>query len=816
MVHDPVCGMDIDEKDAAGSSRYKDKTYYFCNITCKNKFDADPEKYLGKEEDVEVNLNIPEIPAKNLGYRVKKTERLILPIEGMSCASCVLKVEKSLKSLPGVIKANVNFGTEKATVTYIPDKVHLSDFKRAVESAGDYRIIEIEETDEAETLSRESHYRKLKRKFIFGAVASTVILIGSMHGTIPGLKNVSDPLIKYFLFILTTPVVIWAGSQFFHGAWATLKHKTADMNTLIAVGTGSAYLYSTAATFFPGFITQGGIKPHIYFDTAAIIITLILLGRLLEARAKGQTSEAIRRLMGLKPKRARVVRDGIEKDIPIEKVVADDIIIVRPGERIPVDGIVIEGQSSVDESMITGESIPVVKKIGDEVVGATINKMGNFKFKASRVGKDTVLAQIIRMVQEAQGSKAPIQRLADKVASIFVPSVIGIALVTFVVWILLGPPPAFTRALLNFIAVLIIACPCALGLATPTAIMVGTGVGAEKGILIKGGETLETAHRITTVIFDKTGTLTHGRPEVTDIVSVSEWNKEKILQWSASAEKGSEHPLGEAVVEAAVNQGIGFLAVKEFEAIPGRGIRAKINGKSILLGNEKLMEEQTINTKIVNKIAASLAEDEKSVTILSVNNTVKGVVALADTLKENTAEVVTKLHQMGLETAMLTGDNRRTGEAIGREAGVDNVISELLPGDKAKEIKKLQAHGKIVAMVGDGINDAPALAQAEVGIAIGTGTDVAIEASDITLMRDDLQGIIRAISLSKKTMRTIKQNLFWAFFYNAIGIPIAAGVLYPFFGILLKPVFAAAAMSFSSVSVVSNSLRLKRFREIPL
>ena len=877
MVHDPVCGMNIDKKDAAGSSRYKGRIYYFCNINCKKKFDAAPEKYLKKEKDVEINLNIPEISEKNLvkmnlsvngmhcasciasiekglsalhgvkkanvnfatekatvefdgslvssqdlvetiqklGYRVK-TKKVILPIEGMSCASCVSKVEKSLKSLPGVVKANVNFGTEKATVTYIPDKVHLSDFKKAVESAGNYRIIEIGEVDEAKTFAQESHYRKLKQKFIFATIASIIILGGSMHGMIPGLKNVSDSAVRYFLFLLTTPVIIWAGAQFFRGAWATLKHKTADMNTLIAVGTGSAYLYSTVATFSPGFITQGGIKPHVYFDTAAIIIALILLGRLLEARAKGQTSEAIRRLIGLKPKTARVVRDGIEKDIPVEEVVVDDTVIVRPGERIPVDGIVIEGQSSVDESMITGESIPVVKKIGDEVVGATINKTGSFRFKASRVGKDTVLAQIIRMVQEAQGSKAPIQRLADKVASIFVPIVIGIALITFVVWVFWGPPPAFTRALLNFIAVLIIACPCALGLATPTAIMVGTGIGAENGILIKGGEILETAHKITTVVFDKTGTLTHGRPEITNTISVSEWDKEKILQWAASAEKGSEHPFGETIVEAAVNQGINLLTVKKFEAIPGRGIRAKINGKSILFGNEKLMEEEKINTNAVKKIVASLTEDGKSVTILSVDGIVKGIIALADTLKENAAEVVTGLHQMGLEVVLLTGDNRRTGEAIGKAADVDCVIAEVLPNDKAKEIKKLQAQGKIVAMIGDGINDAPALAQADVGIAIGTGTDAAIETSDITLMRDDLRGILRAIWLSKKTMRTIKQNLFWAFFYNVIGIPIAAGVLYPFFGILLKPVFAAAAMSFSSVSVVSNSLRLRKFIEIPL
>jgi Cu+-exporting ATPase len=614
------------------------------------------------------------------------------------------------------------------------------------------------------------------------------------------------------MLILATPVQFWVGWQFYKGAWGAFKHRNADMNTLIAVGTSAAYFYSLVATFFPSFFKAGGIEPKVYFDTSAIIITLIILGRLLEARAKGQTSEAIKKLMGLQPKTARVIRNGKEIDIPVEEVLVGDIVVVRPGEKIPVDGIVKEGESAVDESMITGESIPVTKRAGDEVIGATINKTGSFKFEATKVGKDTALAQIIKLVQDAQGSKAPIQRLADVISGYFVPVVISIAIATFVIWFNFGPFPALTFALLNFVAVMIIACPCALGLATPTAVMVGTGKGAENGILIKGGESLETAHKLNTIVFDKTGTLTKGEPEVTDIVSFNSFSEEEIIKYAASAEKVSEHPLGEAIIKKAMEQKIELQDPENFNAISGHGIEAKINGKEVLLGNIKLMRDRNIEVKELEFKAQELARDGKTPIYIAIKGRPAGLIAVADTLKESSINAVQSLKRLGLEVVMLTGDNRRTAEAIAKRAGIDRVIPEVLPEDKVREIKRLQSEGKIVAMVGDGINDAPALAQADIGIAIGSGTDVAMEASDITLIKGDLKGVVAAIELSKKTIKIIKQNLFWAFFYNTVGIPIAAGVLYPFFGILLNPIFASAAMAFSSVSVVSNSLRLRRFK----
>lgn len=582
------------------------------------------------------------------------------------------------------------------------------------------------------------------------------------------------------------------------------------MNSLVTIGTASAFIYSTFATFYSGFFEGSNLIQSVYFDTAAVIITLILLGKLLEARAKGQTSEAIKKLMDLQAKTARVIRDGREIDIPIKEVIPGDLIIVRPGEKIPVDGVVEEGYSSVDESMISGESMPVEKKKGDEVVGATINKTGTFKFRATRIGKDTFLSQIIKMIREAQGSKAPIQRIADKIASIFVPIVVSIAALTFIVWSFVGP--SFDYALLNFIAVLIIACPCAMGLATPTAIIVGTGKGAEKGILIKGGETLETAHKINSIIFDKTGTLTIGKPRVTDVINFNNFEKKDILMYSASAEKGSEHPLGEAIVNEAKKMNIPLKKVEHFEAIPGKGIKAKIQENEIILGNESFITEMNTRTENSIKIAKKLAEEGKTPMFIALNKKIIGIIAVADTLKENSRQVISELKNMNLEVGIITGDNKRTAEAIGKQAGVTRILSEVLPDKKALEIKKLQEEGKTVAMVGDGINDSPALAQADVGIAIGSGTDVALEASDITLIRDDLKGVIDAIKLSKKTMRTIKENLFWAFAYNTLGIPVAAGILYPFFGILLNPMFASLAMAFSSVSVVTNSLRLKKFR----
>ncbi len=637
-------------------------------------------------------------------------------------------------------------------------------------------------------------------------------MVLSMPHFFPILSDVPHQFLFVLVFILTTPVQFWAGKQFITGAWGAARHGSADMNTLIAVGTLSAYLYSTVATFFPDLFQASGLKAEIYFDSAAMIIALILLGRLLEARAKGQTSEAIRKLMGLAPKTARVIRNGEEFDIPLEEVRKGDLLRVRPGEKVPVDGRVREGQSAVDESMLTGESLPVDKKPGDEVIGATLNKSGSFSFEATRVGEETALAQIIRLVEQAQGSKAPIQRLADKVAGVFVPVVMVIALLTFMVWYLWGPPPRLTFALLNFVAVMIIACPCALGLATPTAIMVGTGKGAENGILIKGGESLESIHTLTTIVFDKTGTLTKGQLTVTDIEPASGQKAEEILALAAAMEQGSEHPLGEAIIRKAKEEGLTLETVEDFEALAGLGVKASQEGQRLLLGNRRLMVFEEVALKEFDEVEARLTGQGKTLMFLAREGRVLGVFALADTLKEHAIEAVASLKEMGLEVIMLTGDNRQTAEAIGQLLHLDRVIPEVLPQDKTSQIQALQAQGKKVAMVGDGINDAPALAQADVGIAIGSGTDVAIEASDITLIRDDLRAIIIAIQLSRRTIETIRQNLFWAFFYNILGIPIAAGTLYPFWGILLNPILASAAMAFSSVSVVSNSLRLRRFK----
>lgn len=779
------------------------------------KVDFTSEKAYVEYDPAEVDLTKIKNTISQIGYGVA-TKKSIFPVGGMTCASCIARVEDALMSVPGVISASANLASEKATVEYLED-TELAELRRAVRDAG-YELGPETQALEDVTIAAKREIRALKQRLIVATVLGVSIMVMGF-----GPSFVGKP---YLLWALATPVQFWAGWRFYRGAWGALRHKTADMNTLIAVGTSAAYVYSMVAVLFPSLFTSAGLEPHLYFEVSALIIALVLLGRFLEARARSRTSEAIKKLIGMQPKTALVIADGQEREVPVDDLQVGDLVLVRPGERVPVDGIVRQGYSSIDESMITGESIPVEKKVGDEVIGATVNQTGSLQVEASKVGKDTMLAHIIRMVEEAQGSKAPIQRLADVIASYFVPVVIGIAIITFIIWYFVGPPPALTFALLNFVAVLIIACPCALGLATPTAIMVGTGKGAEHGILIRNGEALERAHQINTVLLDKTGTLTRGEPALTDIVAVPSYSKEEVLRLAASAEHSSEHPLGEAVVKAALENKLDLSPPSEFNAIPGRGVEALVEGEELLLGNLRLMKERGFALNGMEEKADRLFGEGKTTMFLALDGQVVGIIALADTLKPNAKEVVNELHRMDIETAMLTGDNRRTAEAIAREVGIDRVLAEILPEHKAEEVKKMQRE-KVVAMVGDGINDAPALAQADVGIAIGTGTDVAMETGDITLISGDLMGIATAISLSKRTMRTIKQNLFWAFAYNTALIPVAAGVLYLVFGqtgvpsglhfILgdygfLNPILAAAAMAASSITVVSNSLRLRGFK----
>jgi Cu+-exporting ATPase len=749
---------------------------------------------------------------EDAGYGVV-TARVELPITGMTCANCAATVERTLnRKVPGVVQANVNFASERATVEYVPGAASVADMIRAVEAAG-YGVVQAaaqDQLEDVEAQARQAEIADQTRKFWVGVIFALPLFLTSMARDFGLLGAWSHAAWVNWLFLaLATPVQFYTGWDYYVGSYHALRNRTANMDVLVAMGSTVAYLYSLVVLFFPS------AGQHVYFETSAVIITLIKLGKLLEARAKGQTGEAIRRLMGLRPKTARVVRDGVEIDVPIESVRVGDLVVVRPGERIPVDGIVVDGRSAVDESMLTGEPLPVDKGTGDEVIGATINKQGLLKFEATRVGAETALAQIIRLVQEAQGSKAPIQRLADRVAAVFVPAVILIALGTFVVWWVAGGD--LTAAMIRLVAVLVIACPCALGLATPTAIMVGTGKGAELGVLFKNSEALETAHRLQTVVLDKTGTITVGQPTVTDVVTAGSRaeSKDLVLRLAASAERGSEHPLGQAIVAEAEARGVALADPQDFEAIPGKGVRALVEGHTVLVGKPGWVGQEGIALGDLAAEIERLQAEAKTAMVVSVDGEPAGVLSVADTLKEGSADAVAELHRLGLDVVMLTGDNRRTADAIAAQVGVDQVVAEVLPADKAVRIKELQVGDRLVGMVGDGINDAPALAQADVGIALGTGTDVAMETAGVTLMRGDLRTVPQALALSQATMRTIKQNLFWAFFYNVILIPVAAGALslVPWAPAVLRqlhPVLAAFAMAFSSVTVVSNSLRLRR------
>jgi P-type Cu+ transporter len=747
-----------------------------------------------------------------------KTETL--DIEGMTCASCASFVEKSLSRTPGVQRAVVNFATEKATVDYVPTQASPASLKQAVLQAG-YGVTERApdtsaadrqaEIDQQKALA----YHKLKRRFGVAAGLALLIMPLSMLMLWPALmQHVNMQWLNYGLLLLTLPVLLYSGREFYTSAWSSFRRRTATMDTLIAVGTGAAFLYSVAATVAPGFFTRRGLLPEVYYDTTATIIALILLGKVLELRAKTQTSAAIKALMGLQAKTARVVRaGGQEVDVPIEHVQPGDLVVVRPGEKVATDGILEEGHSAVDEAMLTGESLPVEKKVGDLVFGATLNKTGSFRFRVTKVGADTMLAQIVKLVEDAQGSRAPIQRLADQVSAVFVPAVIGIAILTFVAWFVLGPAESrLPLALINFVAVLIIACPCALGLATPTAIMVGTGKGAEYGVLIRNAEALEKAYQVNTVLLDKTGTITRGQPTVTDFVPAAGQPAASLLAVVAAVERQSEHPLAEAVVRYAAAQQATVLPATGFRAVEGRGATATVEGQAVLIGNLPLLEAAGVNLPpALRQPADALLSQAKTVLYVAVAGQAAGLIGVADTVRDTSVAAIKQLQALGLEVVMMTGDNPQTAAQVAGQVGIKRYFAEVLPQDKAAKVRELQQEGRTVAMVGDGINDAPALAQADIGLAMGGGTDVAMEAAGITLMRSDLRGVVTAIELSRQTIRTIRQNLFFAFIYNTLGIPVAAGLLYPVLGVLLSPMLAAAAMALSSVSVLTNSLRLRRF-----
>ena len=804
QVRDPVCGMKV-SPGALQVDEYP--AFGFCSDHCLRSFLADPERY--------VEGTAAEDTPKTPPGRAEPIGTTHLSVEGMTCASCVSTVESALSAVPGVIDARVNLAANTAMVDTALE-VPVSVLTAAVAASG-YRAAEIEEdmdTSDAERVESERRYRLLMSKFWFAAAVSLPVIYFSYPEIFPGVPEKGSTALWWIwlaMGVLTLPVLAWSGSQFFTGAWAAFRHRSANMHTLVATGISAAWLYSTVAVVAPGFFPDEMLR-DVFYDVTAVVTALVVLGTALELRARARTSEAMKKLIGLQAKTARVVRDGTEVDIPVGEVVVGDVVVVRPGEKIPVDGEVVSGSSAVDESMVTGEPIPVEKNEGATVIGATINRTGSFRFRATRVGKETMLAQIIRMVRDAQGSKAPIQRTVDKVSGYFVPAVLILAVATFMTWYSFGPSPALVYAVITMVTVLVIACPCALGLATPTSLMVGIGKGAENGILIRSGDALETAHRIDTVVVDKTGTITRGKPSLTDVTPFEGYTEDEVLRLAASAEKGSEHPLGEAIVRAAAERELMLGDPDQFSAVPGHGIAARVDGYQVILGTLKLMADRGIAAGRAEELLEQLSEQGKTAMVVAVDGELAGVVAVADTLKEDSTEAIARLHRLGLEVVMLTGDNHRTATAIARSVGIDRVLAEVLPDEKATQIKLLQAEGKTVAMVGDGINDAPALAQADVGLAMGTGTDVAMESGDITLVKGSLTGVATAIELSKATMRNIHQNLVGAFAYNTLGIPVAAGVLYPAFGILLSPLIAGAAMAFSSVTVVTNANRLRRFK----
>jgi Cu+-exporting ATPase len=751
------------------------------------------------------------------------TAKIRIPIKRMHCTSCVTRIELALQMAPGVVSAHASLATSAVDVEYQPEQTDFDALRRAIESAG-HKVAEPKPVSEPaegvlspEDAAQREEYRSLMRKFWFAAVIAVPVMALSYPDLVPGLRDwmpagsETRRIVWGLLGVLSLPVLLWSGSQFFAGMWDALKHRSANMHTLIAIGISAAFLYSIVAVAWPDLFPKMSLA-EVFWDVTDVVVALVTLGLALELKAKGRTSEAIKKLIGLQAKTARVVRDGKEIDVPVEEVLVGDVVVVRPGDKVPVDGELLEGASSIDESMLTGESIPVEKGVGDEVMGGTLNKTGSFKFKATKVGKDTALASIIRMVKDAQGSKAPIQRVVDAVSGYFVPSVMILAILSFVAWYLFGPEPRVIYAVIVFVTTLIIACPCALGLATPTSLTVGIGKGAENGILIRSGDALQTSQKLDAIILDKTGTITRGEPALTDVVTAGGQNEEEVLRLAASLERGSEHPLGEAIVKGATARNLTLASAGGFAAIPGQGVGGRIDGREVLLGNAKLMRDRNVKFDALAKDWERLAGEGKTPMYVAINGNPAGLVAVADTVKPDSKRAIEALKRLGIEVVMLTGDNERTAKAIARQVGIDRVLAEVLPDGKAHEVRKLQLEGKNVGMVGDGINDAPALAQADVGFAIGTGTDVAIEASDVTLIKGSLIGVVTAIEISRATMQNVRQNLIGAFGYNALGIPVAMGVLYPFLGLLLSPIIAAAAMAFSSVTVVTNANRLRFFQ----